>query len=84
MPFDPTPAWNTKPHWSSCRNGYPNQQPEPAFLDEIGSRKPDRSRPRNEKILLLTHSNLGDDYHILEPAQGTVSVGSYRENRHIN
>ena len=43
MTFDPTPAWNTKPHWSPCRNGNLNQQSEPEFLDEIGSGKPDRS-----------------------------------------
>jgi hypothetical protein len=49
MPFDPTPVWNTKPRWSSCRNGNLNQQPEPEFLDEIGSRKPDRSEARIQK-----------------------------------
>jgi hypothetical protein len=40
---DPTPAWNTKHRWSSCRNGNLHQQPGPEFLDEIGSKKPDRS-----------------------------------------
>jgi hypothetical protein len=34
---------NTKHRWSLCRSGSLNQQPEPEFLDEIGSRKPDRS-----------------------------------------
>ncbi len=43
MQFDPTPALNTKHRWSLCRSGSLNQQPEPEFLDEIGSRKPDRS-----------------------------------------
>ena len=59
MPFDSTPVCNTKPHWSSCRNGNLNQQSEPEFLDEIGSRKPDRSRILPKlKVLMLT-SNLG-------------------------
>lgn len=48
MLFDHTPAQNTSHHWSSCRNRHPNQPPEPASLDKIGSRKPDRS---NHEVL---------------------------------
>ncbi len=41
-----TPAWNTKHPWSSCRNGNLNQQPGLRLLDEIFSKKPDKSRKK--------------------------------------
>jgi predicted O-methyltransferase YrrM len=72
MLFDPTPALNTKHRWSLCRSGSLNQQPGPAFLDEIGSRKPDRSllwkevkeifkyfRKENEKLIRRSGVKLG-------------------------
>ncbi len=43
MLFDPTPVLSTKHRWSLYRSGNLNQQPEPEFRDENGSRKPDRS-----------------------------------------
>ena len=64
MRFDPTPAWHTKHRWSLCRSGNLNQQLEPEFLNEFGSRKPDRSQfllnPSHEfitvfKITLISH-----------------------------
>jgi hypothetical protein len=64
MLSDPTPVWNTKHRWSLRRSGNLNQQLEPEFLGEIGSRKPDRSPVLATEFL--------DRYLELPPSDRTV------------
>jgi hypothetical protein len=59
MLFDPTPVLNIKHRWSSCRNENLNQESEPEFLDEIGSKKSDRSAHSGKTLGFLFSLNIG-------------------------